>query len=31
MNRKDRIAENINDLLPDSSSLLGTDGLEARQ
>lgn len=30
MTRKDRIAENINDLLPDSSSLLGTDGLEAR-
>lgn len=31
MNRKDKIAESINDLLPDSSSLLGTDGLEARQ
>ena len=31
MNRKDRIAESINDLLPNSSSLLGTDGLEARQ
>lgn len=31
MNRKDRIAENINDLLPDSSDLLGSDGMEARQ
>lgn len=31
MTRKDKIAENINDLLPDSSSLLGTDGLEIRQ
>ena len=31
MNTKDKIAENINDLLPDSSSLLGTDGLETRQ
>ena len=31
MTRKDRISENISDLLPDSSSLLGTDGLEARQ
>lgn len=30
MTRKDKIAENINDLLPDSSSLLGSDGLEAR-
>ena len=30
MNRKDRIAESINDLLPDSSQLLGTDGMEAR-
>lgn len=31
MNRKDRIAESINDLLPDSSDLLGTDGIEARE
>lgn len=31
MNRKDKIAENINDLLPDSSDLLGSDGMEARQ
>lgn len=31
MNRKDKIAESINDLLPDSSSLLGTDGIEARR
>ena len=31
MNRKDKIAENINELLPDSSSLIGTDGIEARQ
>lgn len=31
MTRKDKIAENITDLLPDSSSLLGTDGIEARQ
>jgi hypothetical protein len=30
MTRKDKIAENINDLLPNSSSLLGTDGMEAR-
>lgn len=30
MNRKDRIAESINELLPDSSSILGTDGIEAR-
>ena len=31
MTRKEKIAENINDLLPDSSSLLGSDGVEARQ
>lgn len=31
MNRKDRIAENINELLPNNSSLIGTDGIEARQ
>ena len=31
MNRKDKIAENINDLLPNSTALLGTDGIEARQ
>lgn len=30
MNRKDRIAESINDILPDSSQFLGTDGMEAR-
>lgn len=31
MTRKEKITENINDLLPDSSSLLGSDGIEARQ
>lgn len=31
MSRKDKIAESINDLLPDSTSLLGSDGIEARQ
>lgn len=29
--RQKQIAEGINDLLPNSSSLLGTDGMEARQ
>lgn len=30
MTRKDKIAESLTELLPDSSSVLGTDGLEAR-
>lgn len=30
MNRTDKIAESINELLPDSSSVLGTQGIEAR-
>lgn len=30
MNNKEKIAEKISDLLPDSSAYLGTDGLEAR-
>ena len=30
MNRKDRIAESISDILPNSSQFLGTDGMEAR-
>lgn len=30
MNRKDKITESINDILPDSSQFLGTDGMEAR-